>query len=115
MKGARFVCWPLAAILLVSCVLAYFLDGGAFDRTCLGLALNIVGTLVIAVYAIPQPDFSLGFGLKLELPEEEKKQKKEIARKKFWHMFCAYLGIGYLVVGFALQLYEQLFRSRAGV
>ena len=80
-----------------------------------GLTLNIVGTLVLVVFGLPQPDYSGGGFLRLEdgNTDEETGKPLGILRAEGpvlarWHKRISFVGIVDLLAGFVLQLVDHV-------
>ena len=99
--------WRVFAFILLAVGLvlltAYALIG-EIGYPKIGLVMNIIGSIMIAVFGVPQPDFSNMIVLALNLPKEEDDLKEHNAYRKKWHFACSYLGFTYLIGGFILQL-----------
>ena len=55
MKNYRmYVAYLLIAVVIGTCYLAFV----GIDRVVVGLSQNILGSIVVAIFGIPQPDFS---------------------------------------------------------
>ena len=105
MKNYRmYVAYLLIAAMVGSCYLAFV----GVDRVVIGLSQNILGSIVVAIFGIPQPDFSTHIVLGLSIPDEEERLKRDQHGRKVWHMTCSYLGITLLMTGFLLQLWCHL-------
>jgi hypothetical protein len=76
----------------------------------LGLILNMAGTLVLVIFAFPQPDFGAGGQLVVNdnNPHPSGKTFGEVRARarsiKILYRIIAILGLGLLFVGFLLQL-----------
>lgn len=97
----------LLGVLVSVCVLP-FVAVNFVDKIVAGLSLNIIGSIILAIFGIPQPDFSTRIMLALDLPDEEKELSNTQHKKRTWHMACSYLGIVCLVLGFLFQLWNYL-------
>jgi hypothetical protein len=88
-------------------------SGGNLTAACLnriGLALGIVGVLIIFKWGPPQPDFDEGVGRGLELDTVLKDGRKvsdiaeDVKRLKRWHTGISRFGLSLIILGFAFQL-----------
>ena len=76
----------------------------------IGLALGMVGVVILFIWGPPQPDFVEGVGRGLELGTVLKDGRKvsdiaEAARRlKRWHTIMSRVGLGLIGVGFGAQL-----------
>ncbi len=68
-----------------------------------GLFLNIIGTLIIIKYGVPNDLKKNGEGFLLLEQEDKKEKNKYQEYKKLQN-----IGLIYLLIGFILQLFSQL-------
>lgn len=105
MKNWRmWIALLLFGALAGSCCLAFV----GVDRTGIGLSQNILGSIIVAIFGIPQPDFSAQIVHVFSIPDEEERLRQSQRNKKFWHLACSYLGIALMMAGFALQLWHYV-------
>ena len=107
-------------VLVVACVAlsAWFYTTTLIDSCAAGLILNMIGVLIVFVFGFPQPDYDAGCSIGLEggtvLDDKgtivNDKVKQDQINKK-WHKALSILGLVYLFVGFAFQLWYQLAQS----
>lgn len=107
-------------VLVVACVAlsAWFYTTTLIDSCAAGLILNMIGVLIVFVFGFPQPDYDAGYGIGLGggtvLDDKgttvNDKVKQDQINKK-WHKALSILGLVYLFVGFAFQLWYQLAQS----
>jgi hypothetical protein len=80
-----------------------------------GLSLNIVGTLMLCFWGFPQPDHDTGLALEDNTPMGDgltAGQHREIAeRERVKQRDLAYMAFTLLVVGFGLQIADQILRA----
>jgi hypothetical protein len=97
---------------------ALFCRTTVIDRCAAGLILNMIGVLIVFVFGFPQPDYDAGCSIGLEggtviddkgTAVDDKVKQDQINKK--WHKALSILGLVYLFVGFAFQLWYQLAQS----
>lgn len=76
----------------------------------IGLALGMVGVVILFIWGPPQPDFDEGVAIGL-LPGDVLENGKTVAEKdaavrrlKRWHTIMSRVGLGMIGVGFGAQL-----------